>query len=78
MVFGGYNIDAEEEPILIHYQSGSPILPPAVHGIQVFSCELTHPEWGEGVANGIILPPEDSGDGAVKVAVRNVLTFPGY
>lgn len=77
-VFGDYNIDtgADNDPILIHYQSSAPIVPTST-GVQAFSCELTHPEWGTGLANGVILPPEDLGDGTIKIAVRNVLTFPG-
>jgi len=78
MVFGDYNIDADGEEIPIHYQSGSPILPPGPNGLQVFSCDLTHREWGDGLANGIILPPQKRGDGTIKTAIRNVLTFPGY
>lgn len=77
-VFGDYNIDAGagNAPILIHYQSSAPIVPTET-GVQAFSCELTHEEWGTGLANGVILPPEDLGDGTVKHTVRNVLTFPG-
>jgi hypothetical protein len=59
-------------------QSGSPLLPPGLNGIMTFSCELTHPAWGEGLANGISLPPPERGAGTVQVATRNVLTFPGY
>jgi hypothetical protein len=77
-VFGDYNIDtsAGQDDILIHYQSSAPIVP-TVTGVQAFSCELIHPDWGTGLANGVILPPEDLGDGTIKIAVRNVLTFPG-
>ena len=63
MVFGNYNIDADGALILINYQSGSPILPPAANDLQMFSCDLTQPDWGEGLANGIILPPQDLATG---------------
>jgi hypothetical protein len=39
-------------------------------------CTLSHPEWGQGVAEGVAVPPLLLEDGRVKVAVRNVLTFP--
>lgn len=48
LVFGDYNIDTGTEPILIHYESGSPILPMGPDGIMAFSCDLSSPEWGEG------------------------------
>ncbi len=76
LVFGEYNIDTGGEPIVIHYESGSPILPMGVDGIMAFSCDLLHEEWGEGRANGTVLAPEDLGDGTVKQSTRNVLTFP--
>jgi len=76
VVFGDYNIDTGEEPIIIHYESGEPILPPGPGGVMAFSCALSHPEWGEGQANGTILAPEEQEDGTVKVSIRNVLTFP--
>ncbi|MDQ3442173.1 MAG: hypothetical protein M3490_00980 [Chloroflexota bacterium] len=75
LVFGEYNIDTGGEPIVIHYESGSPILPMGVDGIMAFSCDLLHEEWGEGRANGTVLAPEDLGDGTVKQSTRNVLTF---
>ena len=76
LVFGDYNIDTGGEPIVIHYESGSPILPMGVDGIMAFSCDLFHEEWGEGRANGTVLAPEELGDGTVKESTRNVLTFP--
>jgi hypothetical protein len=76
LVFGKYNIDTGAEPIIIHYESGSPILPMGVDGIMAFSCDLFHEEWGEGRANGTVLAPEELGDGTVRESTRNVLTFP--
>lgn len=75
-VFGDYNIDVPDgEPIIIHYQSGSAILP-SEEGI-AFRCELTHPEWGEGLAQGVMTEPQPLDDGRVQANVRNILTFPG-
>lgn len=76
IVFGDYNIDTGDEPIVIHYQSGSPILPMGIDGIMAFSCDLSSELWGEGRANGTVLMPADQGDGTVKMSYRNVLTFP--
>lgn len=77
LVFGDYNIDTGNEPIVIHYESGSPILPMGVDGIMAFSCDLFHEEWGAGRANGTVLAPEQLADGTIKESTRNVLTFPG-
>ncbi len=76
LVFGDYNIDTGDEPILIHYESGSPILPMGPDGIMAFSCDLSSPEWGEGRANGTVLMPAEQEDGTVRMSYRNVLTFP--
>ena len=76
VVFGDYNIDTGQEPIIIHYESGSPILPAGTDGITAFSCDLSHPEWGNGQANGTVLSPAEHDDGTVQVSIRNVLTFP--
>jgi hypothetical protein len=78
LVFGDYNIDPENirgrsDPIEIHYESGSPIIP----GMDpfTFSCVITHPEWGEGKANGTVIPGEQV-EGGTTNHIRNVLTFP--
>lgn len=73
-VFGNYNIKVErpnkeghpDETIVIHYESGGPIIADA-DGVTSFICDLSHEEWGAGQARGIVTA---SGD------VRNVLTFP--
>jgi hypothetical protein len=75
-VFGNYNIKVQrpksgapphaEETIVIHYESGGPIVADA-DGVTSFICDLTHPEWGAGQARGIVSPNGE---------VRNVLTFP--
>jgi hypothetical protein len=81
--FGDYNIlrtlpsGKAIEPILIHYESGGPIIPNAdKHGGFMFRCDLFSEEFGHGLAQGIVagvtLP-----DGRFQQNVRNVLTFPG-
>jgi hypothetical protein len=81
MVFGEYFIhrpdgrSARLDPIIIHFESERPIIG-RPDGVISFQCGLSHPEWGEGVAEGVAVPPLLLDDGRVKVAVRNVLTFP--
>lgn len=75
MVFGDYNIDVPgEDPIIIHYQSGGPIIP-SDQGIQ-FHCELISEDFGHGLAQGISAGSVQD-DGLFHANVRNVLTFPG-
>lgn len=74
-VFGNYNIKMthgegaghgqQGKEIIINYQSGAPLLAND-DGILVFSCDLSHPQWGSGKARGVV-------EGKT---IRNVLTFP--
>ncbi len=75
LVFGDYNIDTGDQPIVIHYQSGSPIIPGA-EGI-MFLCIVSNPEFGEGRAQGISVP-QILEDGRTQANIRNILTFPAY
>jgi hypothetical protein len=75
MVFGDYNIDTGAEPIIIHYQSGEPIVPQAAGWI-AFRCELISEEFGQGLAQGISARVTLE-NGLVNANIRNVLTFPG-
>jgi hypothetical protein len=81
--FGNYNIrrtlpgGQEIEPIIIHYQSGNPIIPNSdKNGGMFFRCELISDEFGHGLAQGVVAP-EMLPDGTVHQNIRNVLTFPG-
>jgi hypothetical protein len=81
--FGDYNIQRtlpggrEIEPLLIHYQSGGPIIPNAdQNGGMFFRCELFSEEFGEGLAQGIVAP-QMLPDGRIHQNIRNVVTFPG-
>lgn len=74
-VYGDYNIDVPgDDPIVIHYQSGSPIVM-GMDGM-MFRCEISHSEWGTGLAQGISAPAMLD-DGRTHANIRNVLTFPG-
>lgn len=72
MTFGDYNIKVErpgggwDGTIMIHFESGSPITPD-VDGEFHFVCDLSHPEWGPGHAQGTMVA-----DGGIP----NVLAFP--
>lgn len=85
VTFGDYNIDRRDPggqsrpPLLLHYQSETPITVPDQDGVQTFRCELIDPVTGQhGIAQGVIAPPRDAGNGQIQVSIRNVLTFPGY
>ena len=74
-VFGEYNIDVPDgDDLVIHYRSGSAII--ATDTGMMFLCDLWHPEWGEGLAQGISAP-RTLEDGRTQANIRNVLTFPG-
>jgi hypothetical protein len=75
VVFGDYNIDTGGDPIIIHYQSGEPIIPSETGAIY-FLCELISEDFGNGLAQGISAPKALE-DGLTQANVRNVLTFPG-
>ena len=81
MLFGDYNIKRtkpsngnQAEPIIIHYQAGSPAYPPASASDQIsFNCELSSEEFGQGRAQGIQAPAFTNG--VLLQNIRNVLTF---
>lgn len=83
-VFGEYVIhltagesDRTRKPIVMRFQSQRPIIA-RPDGVVSFQCALWHPVWGEGVAEGVSVPPKVFADGRIQVAVRNVVTFPPH
>ncbi len=77
---GNYRINGESAdgslsaPIDLSYRALTPI-PPMVPGtMPVFNCEIWSPEFGRGVAMGVIDVRQRAG-GEFHVLVRNVLTF---
>jgi hypothetical protein len=83
-VFGEYvvHLSSGESPsvgdqIVMRFQSQRPIIARS-DGVVSFQCELRHPVWGEGVAEGVSVPPKLLPDGRIQVAVRNVVTFPPH
>lgn len=86
VTFGDYNIlrtagasSQPTKPLILHYQSETPIRGANADGVRTFRCELIDPETGQhGIAQGVIAPPRDAGNGNLQMSIRNVLTFPGY
>lgn len=86
VTFGDYNILRTQgesaqpaEPLILHYQSDLPIKPADSDGVRTFRCELIDPLTGHhGIAQGVIAPMRDAGNGQIQVSIRNTLTFPGY
>lgn len=85
IVFGDYNILREgpgnsagstTQPLIIHYQSLSPIIQhPYEDGIK-FMCEVMSEDFGEGLAQGLSNP--QTVDGKFQANIRTILTFPGF
>lgn len=86
VVFGDYNIlrtaGTSGQPVtslILHYQSQTPIRLPNADGAQTFRCELIDPATGQhGIAQGVIAPPRDAGNGNIQMSIRNVITLPAY
>jgi hypothetical protein len=84
MVYGEYNILREgpgnsnghtTQPLIIHYQSFSPIMGhPYESGIK-FNCEVISEDFGEGLAQGLSNP--QTVGGKTQANIRTILTFPG-
>lgn len=77
ILFGIYDIlitgpNAREE--IIRYKSITPMIPS--QGF-IINCELEHPVWGKGLAQGLV-SSVDLGDGKIQASIRNVLTFPPH
>ena len=85
VVFGEYNIDVtgrsrrhDEEDIIIHYESESPIVPSPDFGT-AFLCRVTSDSFedhGGGLAQGVF-KTHTADDGRQISNIRNVITFPG-
>jgi hypothetical protein len=84
VVYGDYNIEVtkpgggrQPDPIIIHYESASPIYPNA-DGSLMFLCRLSSDDFNDfdgGLAQGISVP--QTIDGMTVANIRNILTFPG-
>lgn len=76
------NRHMQRDPIVLHYQTHKPPFVPRPGPMGVgdsalmFQLELSHPEYGAGLARGRgeILPRED---GLIKLNIVSVLSFPG-
>lgn len=85
LLFGEYHLRATDvqdrcprrynpDPITIHYESGCPIIP-GMMGVVTFICDLSHPEWGPGIAAGVSIP-HPTPEGGIRFDNRNIITFP--
>lgn len=85
MLFGDYYLvppsDAPRgrrcrpEPIQMAYEAGCPVIPNQFGDI-LFRCDVFHPEWGHGMAQGVTAPTRRD-DGLQKQNTRNIITFSG-
>ena len=73
LFYGDYYIPDANPPIHIQYKAAAPIVMDA-DGEMVINCELSHPEWGNGAAQGASIQKINA-DGTVHLKTRNVLTF---
>lgn len=64
------------EPIYMTYEAGCPVVPNEFGDI-LFRCDVHHPEWGQGMAQGVTAPTRDRDDGLQKQNTRNIITFSG-
>jgi hypothetical protein len=79
-VYGEYYVEVQnqggvsEDPIIVHYQSDNFIVP-GFYGETAILCDVFHPDWGWGRAQGVSLPFPDVG--GANANIRNVWTFTG-
>jgi len=71
-----FNRRCRRDPIHMRYQAGNPVRPNEFGEI-VFQCDVFHPEWGQGFAQGITYPVIRP-DGLQKQNTRNIVTFSGH
>ena len=77
LVWGFYNIAVcPQQPIVVHFESGTPFRAEPVDGLSVINCDLFHRELGEGVARGVasVTPTEDPEK--VRFTIHSTWTFP--
>ena len=79
LFYGFYNIDAcEQSPVIIQYQSGSPIRRVAVDGFHVTNNDLYSHTLGYGKAQGVFILTQDPEEpDEFHLSGRNVFTFLG-
>ena len=78
LVYGFYNIDVcQQSPMIIQYQSGSPLRAEPVDGTLVINFDLYNILLGHGNLHGIAsLKPVQNEPGKYHYTTRNAFTFP--
>ena len=78
IIYGFYNIPlCPQSPMVIQYQSASPIRMDTLDGFAIFNLDLFNRELGAGLAQGVFRVTP-LGDGNIHYSVRNVITFPPH
>lgn len=78
IIYGFYNIPlCPQSPMIIQYQSASPIRMDMLDGFAVFNLDLFNRELGAGLAQGVFRVTP-LGDGNIHYVVRNLITFPPH
>ena len=77
LVFGFYHIDAcRQSPIIIQFQSGTPLRQEPIDGTNVLNCDLFNRALGYGKAYGLFtINPDPEEPGEYRIVARNVFTF---
>ena len=78
ILYGFYNIPlCKQSPLIIQYQSASPVRIDTVDGFATINCDLSNRELGPGLAQGLFrVTPQ--GDGTIRYNIRNLFTFPPH
>lgn len=78
ILYGFYNIPiCKRSPLIIQYQSGSPVRIDTLDGFATINCDLSSRELGPGLAQGLFRVTP-LGDGTIRYNIRNLFTFPPH
>ena len=78
ILYGFYNIPlCPQSPLIIQYQSASPVRIDTVDGFANINCDLMNRDLGPGLAQGVFRVTP-LGDGNIRYNIRNLFTFPPH
>ena len=78
VLYGFYNILlCSQPPLIIQFQSASPVCIDTVDGFASINCDLSSSELGPGIAQGVFRVTP-LGDGNIQYTIRNLFTFPPH
>lgn len=79
IIYGFYNIPlCPQSPLVIQYQSASPIRIDAVDGFAIINLDLFNRELGHGLAQGVFRVTHLGDRKGVHYVIRNLITFPPH